>query len=73
MRRQENESSMSLYSSTLGLTYHTKEPERALVWTIAIHESQSTLIKNSPAASTGVGQASRRSGVQTHSLYLNLD
>ncbi len=73
MRRQENESSMSSYSSTLWLTYHTKEPERALVWTIAIHESQSTLVKNSPAASTGVGQASRRSGVQTHSLYLNLD
>ncbi len=43
----------SSYSSTLGLTYHTKGPERPPVWTIAIHKP--LLL----AASTGVGQASR--------------
>ncbi len=41
-------------------TYHTKGPEKASVWTIAILEPQSTLVKSHPAASTGVGQASRR-------------
>ncbi len=45
MRRQENESSASSYSSTLGLTYRTKGSERAPVWTIAIHEPQNTLVK----------------------------
>ncbi len=51
----------SSYSSSLGLTYHTEGLKRAPVWTIAIHEPQSNLVKNHPAASTGVGQASRRS------------
>ncbi len=56
----------SSYSYTLGLTYRTKGPERAPVWTIAIHEPQSTLIKNHPAASTDVGQASRRPAGPIH-------
>ncbi len=59
-RRQDNESPASSYSSTLGLTYHTKGPEKASVWTIAILKPQSTLVKSHPAASTGIGQASRR-------------
>ncbi len=59
-RRQQNESPMSSYSSTLGLTNRTKGPKRAPVWTIAILEPQSTLVGNRPAVSTGVGQASRR-------------
>ncbi len=65
-RRQENESFASSYSSTLGLTYRTKGLERAPVWTIAIHEPQSTLVKNRPAASTGIGQARRRSAGPIH-------
>ncbi len=51
----------SSYSSSLGTTYHTEGLKRAPVWTIAIHEPQSILVKNRPAVSTGVGQASRRS------------
>ncbi len=47
-------------SSTLGLTNHTKGPKGTPVWTIAILEPQSTLVKKRPAVSTGVGQASRR-------------
>ncbi len=38
----------------------TKGPKGAPVWTIAILKPQSTLVKNRPAVSTGVGQASRR-------------
>ncbi len=56
-RRQENESPTSSYSSTLGLTNHTKGPRRAPVWTIAILEPQSTVVENLPAVNTGVGQA----------------
>ncbi len=63
LRRQENKLTTSSYSSTLGLTYRTKGPERASVWTIAIHEPQS---KNRLAASTGVGQASRRPAGPLH-------
>ncbi len=59
-RRQENESPVSSYSSTLGLTNRTKGPKRAPDLTIAILEPQSTLVKNRPAVSTGIGQASRR-------------
>ncbi len=65
-RRQENESPTSSYSSTLGLTYCTKGPERAPVGTIVTHEPQSTLVKNRPAASIGIGQASRRPAEPIH-------
>ncbi len=66
MKRQENESPASSYSSTLGLTYRTKGPERASVLTINIHEPQSIPIKNRPAANTGVGQESRRPAGPLH-------
>ncbi len=37
------------------------------VWTIAIHEShQSNFVKNHPAASTGVGQVSRKPAGPLH-------
>ncbi len=58
--RQEKESPASSYSSTLELTNRTKGPKGAPVWTTAILKPQSTLVKNRPAVSTGVGQASRR-------------
>ncbi len=44
----------------LGFTIHTKGPNGASVWNIAILVLQSTLVENRPAVSTGVCQASRR-------------
>ncbi len=55
-----------ILSQANGTLWHPQPPERAPIWTIVIHEPQSTLVKNRPAASIGIGQASRRPAGPIH-------
>ncbi len=55
-----------ILSQANGTLWHPQPLERAPIWTIVIHEPQSTLVKNRPAASIGIGQASRRPAGPIH-------